>query len=166
MLCQKHDRLQLYYTGCQRKKTCNVFASSVSGTCNGICSLPEVYREFPTAVCIKCRNHFPTVMQTILWKERYSKMMRKQPSPRCSFLQQVNEVSFAVNDMLLYLDTHPEDQKTLRYFSDISDRRNQLMAEYAEKYGPLTIDSAAVSSENAWKWSQQPFPWEKEGACR
>ena len=91
-------------------------------------------------------------------------MMRKQPSPRCSFLQQINEVSFAVNDMLLYLDTHPEDQKELRYFSDISDRRNQLMAEYAEKYGPLTIDSAAVSSENAWKWSQQPFPWEKEGA--
>ena len=59
---------------------------------------------------------------------------------------------------------NPEDQKALRYFSDISDRRNQLMAEYAEKYGPLTIDSAAVSSENAWKWSQQPFPWEKEGA--
>ena len=74
-------------------------------------------------------------------------MMRKQPSPRCSFLQQINEVSFAVNDMLLYLDTHPEDQKALRYFSDISDRRNQLMAEYAEKYGPLTIDNAAVSSE-------------------
>lgn len=91
-------------------------------------------------------------------------MMRKQPSQRCSFLQQINEVSFAVNDMLLYLDTHPKDQKALRYFSDISDRRNQLMAEYAEKYGPLTIDSAAVSSENAWKWSQQPFPWEKEGA--
>ena len=82
-------------------------------------------------------------------------MMRKQPSPRCSFLQQINEVSFAVNDMLLYLDTHPEDQKALRYFSDISDRRNQLMAEYAEKYGPLTIDIAAVSSENAWKWSQR-----------
>ena len=74
-------------------------------------------------------------------------MMRKQPSPRCSFLQQINEVSFAVNDMLLYLDTHPEDQKALRYFSDISDRRNQLMAEYAEKYGPLTIDSAAVCME-------------------
>lgn len=36
-----------------------------------------------------------------------------------SFLQQINEVSFAVNDMLLYLDTHPEDQKALRYFSDI-----------------------------------------------
>ena len=86
-------------------------------------------------------------------------MMRKQPSPRCSFLQQINEVSFAVNDMLLYLDTHPEDQKALRYFSDISDRRNQLMAEYAEKYGPLTIDSAAISSENAWKWSPIFIPF-------
>ena len=73
-------------------------------------------------------------------------MMRKQPSQRCSFLQQINEVSFAVNDMLLYLDTHPEDQKALRYFSDISDRRNQLMAEYAEKYGKcMEMVSAAIS---------------------
>ena len=91
-------------------------------------------------------------------------MMKNQVSKQRCLFQKINEVSFAVSDLLLYLDTHPEDQKALRYFSDISDRRNQLMAEYAEKYGPLTIDSAAVSSENAWKWSQQPFPWEKEGA--
>ena len=90
--------------------------------------------------------------------------MRNQMSPKCCLLQQINEVSFAVNDMLLYLDTHPEDEKALHYFADISGRRNKLMAEYAEKYGPLTIDDAAVGSENVWKWSQQPFPWEWEGA--
>ena len=87
-----------------------------------------------------------------------------QPMNRSELYRWVMALGFCAYDMLLYLDTHPEDQKALRYFSDISDRRNQLMAEYAEKYGPLTIDSAAVSSENAWKWSQQPFPWEKEGA--
>ena len=91
-------------------------------------------------------------------------MMRNQMSPTCCLLQQINEVSFAVNDMILYLDTHPEDEKALRYFAEASDRRNKLMAEYAEKYGPLTIDDAAVSSEKLWTWSQQPFPWEKEGA--
>lgn len=91
-------------------------------------------------------------------------MMRNQTSPRCCLLQQINEVSFAVNDMILYLDTHPEDKKALSYFADISKKRNTLMAEYAEKYGPLTIDDAAVSSENVWKWSEQPFPWEREGA--
>ena len=91
-------------------------------------------------------------------------MNRNQTSQRLCLLQQINEVSFAVNDMILYLDTHPEDERALRYFADVSDRRNKLMAEYAEKYGPLTIDDAAVSSESMWKWSQQPFPWEREGA--
>ena len=85
-------------------------------------------------------------------------MRRNQLSPRCSFLQQINEVSFAVNDMLLYLDTHPEDQKALRYFSDISDRRNQLMAEYAKKYGPLTHDSIGTAGQ--YEWLNDPWPWE------
>ena len=90
-------------------------------------------------------------------------MMQNQKSPRLCLLQKINEVSFAVDDMLLYLDTHPEDKKALDFFADVSDRRNKLMAEYARNYGPLTIDDAAVSSDSSWKWSQQPFPWEKEG---
>ena len=90
-------------------------------------------------------------------------MTGKQTSQRLSLLQQINEISFAVDDMLLYLDTHPEDKKALNYFTDISNQRNKLMDEYARKYGPLTIDEAVSDSESIWKWSQQPFPWEKEG---
>lgn len=87
-------------------------------------------------------------------------MMRDQKSQKQCLLQEINEVSFAVNDMILYLDTHPEDEKALAFFQNVSDRRNKLMNEYAEKYGPLTIDDAAKSSADSWKWSQQPFPWE------
>ena len=36
----------------------------------------------------------------------------------------------------------------------------------AEMYGPLTIDSADLTDCDRWKWMEQPFPWEKEGACR
>ena len=90
-------------------------------------------------------------------------MTGKQTSQRLCLLQQINEISFAVDDMLLYLDTHPEDKKALNYFTDISNQRNKLMDEYARKYGPLTIDEAVSDSESIWKWSQQPFPWEKEG---
>ena len=46
----------------------------------------------------------------------------------------------------------------------LSNQKLPSEREYAEKYGPLTIDDAAVSSEKLWKWSQQPFPWEREGA--
>ena len=31
-------------------------------------------------------------------------------------LNTINEVSFAVDDMKLYLDTHPEDEKALLFF--------------------------------------------------
>ena len=53
------------------------------------------------------------------------------------------------------------------WFDDITYEGGSLMPmfrEYAEKYGPLTIDNAAKSSENSWKWMEQPFPWEREGA--
>ena len=91
-------------------------------------------------------------------------MMRNQNSQRLCLLQNINEVSFAVDDILLYLDTHPYDEKALSFFQDASARCMKLMNEYAEKYGPLTIDNAAKSSENSWKWMEQPFPWEREGA--
>ena len=32
---------------------------------------------------------------------------------RCQLLQQINEISFVVNDLNLYLDTHPTDDKAL-----------------------------------------------------
>ena len=109
-------------------------------------------------------NYFSTAVQAILRKARCSKMMKNQTSKRRCLLQQINEVSFAVNDILLYLDTHPDDEKALAFFEDVSDRRNQLLAEYAKDYGPLTVDTASKTCETSWKWSQQPFPWEREGA--
>lgn len=48
-------------------------------------------------------------------------MMKNQTSKRRCLLQQINEVSFAVNDILLYLDTHPDDEKALAFFEDVSD---------------------------------------------
>lgn len=33
-----------------------------------------------------------------------------------SLLKYIYEVSFAVNDITLYLDTHPEDEEALQYF--------------------------------------------------
>ena len=79
-------------------------------------------------------------------------MMKNQTSKRRCLLQQINEVSFAVNDILLYLDTHPDDEKALAFFEDVSDRRNQLLAEYAKDYGPLTVDTASKTCETSWKW--------------
>jgi spore coat protein JB len=72
----------------------------------------------------------------------------------------INEVSFAVNDINLYLDTHPCDQDALAYFAEYSSLREQALLEYAQLYGPLTLNTAAETSSNTWQWAMQPWPWE------
>ena len=81
-------------------------------------------------------------------------------------LNRIDQVSFAVNDMTLYLDTHPCDEKALTYCHELVQERKKLLKEYAEAYGPLIIDITDQTGESIWKWMEQPFPWEKEGACR
>ena len=75
----------------------------------------------------------------------------------------INEISFVVNDIILYLDTHPEDEEAMNYFNHYSEMRNKALKTYEEHYGPLTIDTAAPASGN-WYWSTQKWPWEG-GAC-
>lgn len=84
---------------------------------------------------------------------------------REQLLQQINEVSFAVNDIHLFLDTHPNCQEAFDYYKEKVMERKKLMKEYSEKIGPLTADDVWKSSDNCWKWVKEAFPWEK-GACK
>lgn len=68
--------------------------------------------------------------------------------------------SFAVDDIKLYLDTHPTDETALSYYDQARNARKQLVDEYNVTYGPLTAD--AVDIKNGWNWLEQPWPWEKE----
>ncbi len=89
-----------------------------------------------------------------------------QSSNQRRLLQEINETSFAVNDIQLYLDTHPCDEKAMEFYKEHASRRNELLCRYAREFGPLTIDSAAEACGNTFQWAQQPFPWEQEGGCR
>ena len=73
-------------------------------------------------------------------------------------LHWLDMVSFAVVDITEYLDTHPKDEEALKYFDHYVELRKAALAAYAEKYGPLTIDTA--NPDNYWTWSNVPLPWE------
>lgn len=93
-------------------------------------------------------------------------MNRSQNSSREMLLRRINEVSFAVNDIHLFLDTHPDCQEALEFFRRNLEARKEALAEYARLYGPLTIDTADDSCSRSWEWIEQPFPWEMKGGCR
>ena len=77
-----------------------------------------------------------------------------------ALFQYINEVSFAINDMNLYLDTHPEDKKALAFMEEHVQMRKRALKEYAMKYGPLTIDTTDDGQSCSWDWVMQPWPWE------
>lgn len=89
--------------------------------------------------------------------------MNGTPS-RQELLHKINVVSFSVDDVKLFLDTHPNDPDALAYFREYSNLRNRALEEYAHFFGPLTIDSTDTTCDEYWKWVNEPWPWQ-EGGC-
>lgn len=65
-----------------------------------------------------------------------------QRNSREELMHMINTASFVVDDTKLFLDTHPDNQEALAHFREYSHIRNQAMAEYAQRFSPLTIDTA------------------------
>ena len=83
---------------------------------------------------------------------------------RNELMNWIYAVSFAVDDVKLFLDTHPTDTKALEYFHEYSKLRNQALQEYAQYYGPLTVDTSMETCTDRWNWINEPWPWQ-EGGC-
>lgn len=80
---------------------------------------------------------------------------------RTQLLCWIDAISLAVYDTALFLDTHPEDQEALNYYHENNSVRKQLLNEYSELFGPLTMDT--VNDTGRWTWVDNPWPW--EGGC-
>ena len=95
-------------------------------------------------------------------------MMYRNGNNREQILKRLNESSFAVNELTLYLDTHPEDERAMQMFRENMMTRTSCLNEYARNFGPLTIDTADDTASRSWQWMQQPWPWEGQpkGGCR
>ena len=91
---------------------------------------------------------------------------------RASMLKEINEVSFTINDLNLFLDTHPLDENALDALSDAMKRRKQLLQNFADNFEPLTMDCVCPDTNNKsethtkypgkrhFTWSDGPLPWE------
>ena len=90
--------------------------------------------------------------------------MNQTSKNRKELLQYINEVSFAVDDAKLFLDTHPYDQNARKFLLENNQKRNQALLDYAAAYGPLTISSVNANDSDHWTWIHEPWPWQ-EGGC-
>lgn len=68
-------------------------------------------------------------------------------------LQQIRCYDFAINELALYLDTHPEDDKALCLHRKYAREAKDLKDKYQKVYGPLTINFPC----NKWRWLEEPW---------
>ena len=80
---------------------------------------------------------------------------------REQLLRKIQICNFATIDAGLYLDSHPTCQNALDYFEKHKKMRDEAVAEYNCKFGPLT--ASQNMNPNLWTWVEGPWPWELEG---
>lgn len=71
-------------------------------------------------------------------------------------LSEIQCHDFAINELALYLDTHPEDQRALCLHRKYCNELKPMKDMYQRVYGPLTINYPC----NKWRWLEEPWPWE------
>ena len=76
-------------------------------------------------------------------------------------LVELMALDFAVTELNLYLDTHPQDQEALGLYVSYIKLAKEGREKYTAKYGPL--DSAELVLEDGYTWLNDPWPWELGG---
>lgn len=67
-------------------------------------------------------------------------------------------LGFCAVDMMLYLDTHPDDEEALNYFNQCNTLYNAAKQSYQEQFGLLNAFSE--QERFSWDWNTAPMPWE------
>lgn len=68
----------------------------------------------------------------------------------------INVYSFAVNDLVLFLDTHPDDRKYLELLNQIRKELIKVYDYYNENFPALTLFQA----KDTFDYINEPWPWE------
>ena len=65
---------------------------------------------------------------------------------------------FAINELALYLDTHPDDKEALQLYKTYQELYHKGMMEYGNNCGPL--NHINPTDQKTYTWIDEPWPWE------
>ena len=91
------------------------------------------------------------------------KIQKLNPKTESSALKnQWQQYNFALTDLSLYLDLHPNDQNALALYNQYNQIQKQIEEKYNSMYPPLSQDSIYITKNNNWNWLTAAWPWEGE----
>lgn len=83
----------------------------------------------------------------------------KPMNEQAEMLTYIDALCFACIDLSLYLDIFPNNKDAINLFNKYNSQKKNLMDNYQEKFGPLTLDSDALNAY-PWAWNERPWPWD------
>lgn len=84
--------------------------------------------------------------------------MMRRDMDRNELMKIITKASFVMDDVKLFLDTHPNCKEALEYYMQAKAVREEAWEAYTQKFGPLS--SYEVDNEEYWDWNKGPMPWE------
>lgn len=85
----------------------------------------------------------------------------KDRNRQSAAMRALQEAGFTLHELVLYLDTHPENRKALSMYQTYRKKYLELVSQYEASFGPLTANSVTGDS---WTWGASCWPWQnREG---
>ena len=79
--------------------------------------------------------------------------------------RKIHAYDFAIIEIEMYLDTHPDDCKALALRQTYRQARQALVEEYQQRFGPYVVTTDDINDPHTWSWVDSPWPWEYKGDC-
>lgn len=76
-------------------------------------------------------------------------------------LAELMALDFAVDELGLYLVTHPQDQEVLQLYWSYIKLAKEGREKYQKMYGPLL--QTDLTPEDGYAWLKDPWPWDNGG---
>lgn len=74
-------------------------------------------------------------------------------------LEKLTLLDFLAVDLALYLNTHPDDKRTIEKYNAVVEEADKLRAFYEDNVGPL-YSFRSGSDERYFSWIDNPQPYE------
>lgn len=81
-------------------------------------------------------------------------------SGKCEMMRKIQETDFAIIDLNLFLDTHPNCSEALELFTKLAATSKSLKNDYQSKYGPLYVEKSSANTPFEWVDKCRKWPWE------
>ena len=79
-----------------------------------------------------------------------------------TMLKKIHALDFAIHELVLFLDTHPQNRQAMQMLHEFRHRRKEAIAAYEARFGKYVVTTCDVEPTDCWKWLDSPWPWEKE----